>query len=172
MASFWHDYTTAPRTGWVLDSTGDLGRDPKNHIVCEACGEQRVRYHHRVHHPAIGAHLEVGCECADLMCAVPRAAAAAAQMRNRAARLNNFPHLLGWTETRAGNMRLKKDGWIFVETRTKFESYAYSYVDALARKAEWQRVPGFFKTQEEGRRAAFTHVYPAEIQHSKRLILR
>jgi hypothetical protein len=170
MASFWHDYPTAPRTGWVLDSTGDLGRDPKNHILCEACGEQRVRYHHRVHHPAIGAHLEVGCECADLMCAVPRAAAAAAQMRNRASRLNNFPHLAGWVEARSGTgTRLTRGGVFFLENTAATGSFYYS----LKRDGgDWERVSGFYRDRDAGRRAAFTHVYPAEIRHSKRLILR
>lgn len=170
--SFWAQNPTAPRTGWILTNTGDLGPDPKRHADCEACGKQVIRYTHRVSHFAAGYHLAVGCECAELMTAQPALIkAAAAAIRNRAARLENFPTLAGWTETRGGNLRLKKDGWIFVEKVSSIGSLYYS-IKPDGSVVDWERVPGFYRDRICGRRAAFEHVYPAEIQQKKRLDLR
>jgi hypothetical protein len=111
------------------------------------------RFTHRVTHPTARFHLTVGCECADLMTAQPALVkAAAAAIRNRAARLENFPALAGWTETRGGNLRLKKDGWIFIEKVASTGSFHYS-IKADSSVGDWKQVPGFYRDHVDGRAA-------------------
>ncbi len=52
-----------PKTGWVCVGMTDYGSE---HIVCELCGQQNVRYAHHMRHPEYG-DLTVGCICAGKM---------------------------------------------------------------------------------------------------------
>ena len=101
-ANLWKD-PSVPKDGWVCAGITDLG-EPSG--VCGMCGEQTIRYVHRMIHPAYRS-LGVGCVCAGKMEGdLPAARKRERDCKNREARRASFMKR-PWKRSRSGNPYLK-----------------------------------------------------------------
>lgn len=159
-----------PVKGWVEIEVEDLGRDPADHQLCGYCGQEHVRYLHKLYHQDGGWPVqEVGCICAGKLTgdelgakALDRAA------RNLSARRAHWCTLKGWRAGRNGSKILKKDGRIFCLNSGKFGGWSGSWT---GRGDEvWHRIGGWIRDLDEAKLALFDAVYgapdqPEEVAH-------
>lgn len=59
-----------PTKRWTLVDTYDLGEQA---LVCEACDHAHIRYVHVLEHARFNRKIEVGCVCAEALCATSKA---------------------------------------------------------------------------------------------------
>jgi hypothetical protein len=150
-----------PTTGWIEVEVEDLGKDEDDHQLCGYCGQEWVRYLHKIDHPDGGwPRQEVGCICAGKLTgdelgakALDRAA------RNISARRSNWCTLKGWRVGRKGGLIIKKDGRIFALNCSKYGSWAGSWTGRG--DDVWQRVDGWHRDLDAAKLALFDAVYGA-----------
>lgn len=144
-----------PRTGWTLIDTLDHGTAD---FTCENCGNAHIRYKHVLENRGTGKRVFVGCVCAEHLTqdfTTPKLRERSLKGRTR--RRMKFP-TLNWIWSQNGNLRLKKDGMIFVLKQGKLGGWAVSY---LPRDTDdWVRIPGWHNNPEDAKLAAFDAVYP------------
>lgn len=149
-----------PSRGWREDLVEDLGKDPADHVLCEYCGQEYVRYLHRLLPPQDTRWLavEVGCVCAGKLTGRPEKAAQMDRAaRNISARRANWCGLKGWRIGRKGGLVLKKDGRIFALNSSKYGSFAGSWT---GRGDEvWKRADGWHRDLDAAKLALFDAVY-------------
>jgi hypothetical protein len=143
-----------PRKGWVLLETLDHGAA---NFTCENCGNVRIRYKHLLENRRSHKRVLVGCVCAEHLTqdfTTPRLRER--NLKGLAGRRMRFP-TLNWVWSHNGNLRLKKDGMIFVLKRGRLGGWAVSY---LPRDSyDWVQIPGWHDTAEDAKLAAFDAVY-------------
>src|ERR1019366_9545434 len=113
-----------PRKGWILLSTLDHG---SANFKCENCGNAHIRYKHLLENRRSGRRVIVGCVCAEHLTedfTTPKLRER--DLKGRVGRRLRFP-TLNWVWSQNGNLRLKKDGMIFVLKRGKLGGWATSY---------------------------------------------
>jgi hypothetical protein len=146
-----------PRKGWVLLDTLDHGAA---NFTCENCGNVHIRYKHVLENRKSGKRVLVGCVCAEHLTqdfTTPRLRER--NLKGRLGRRMRFPNL-NWVFSQNGNLRLKKDGIIFVLKRGKLGGWAVSY---LPRDGfEWIQVPGWHNNPVDAKLAGFDAAYPNE----------
>lgn len=150
-----------PTRGWVELEVEDLGRDPADHQLCGYCGQEHVRYLHKLDHSDGGWPVqEVGCICAGKLTGDELGAKASDRAaRNLSARRANWCGLKGWKIGRKGGLVLKKDGRVFCLHRSKYNSFAGSWT---GRGDEvWKRVEGWHKDLDAAKLSLFDAVYGA-----------
>lgn len=153
----WDD-PNVPKRGWTCVGTNDL-EEPSG--TCQMSGTS-IRYVHIMIHPRYEGEIEAGCICAghmegDIDAAVRRdekMRKKSGVRRRLAARRRNFPNLKNWREAPNGNMRLRKDGFLFRVFRDR--GRWGSLVDTPDQSTDditW--VDGRFDTPEDAKLAAF-----------------
>jgi hypothetical protein len=144
-----------PRKGWILWSTADNGTAT---FACENCGYPHVRYVHELSNERAGRHVRVGCVCAEHLTqdfSTPRLRERA--LKTRAGRRMRWP-TLNWRLSANRNLYLKKAGMIVVLRQGPRGGWAASYKPDDG--SHWISVPGWHKTPEEFKLAAFDALYP------------
>lgn len=143
------------------DGPGRRLLPPEAMQICEACGVREIRHVHVLEHHDYDGCVEVGRECAALMCNLPAEAVARreAPARNRSARRETFCSNKNWTETRDKNgFRLRHQNYVYTLKRTKYGSYCGSFIPP---GGSWVRVDGFFKDLDEAKLVLFDAAFPA-----------
>lgn len=143
-----------PRKGWVLLDTLDHGAA---NFTCENCGNVHIRYKHLLGHEKTGRRVLVGCVCAEHLTqdfTTPRLRER--NLKGWTGRRMRFP-TLNWVYSKNGNLRLKKNGMIFVLKRGKLGGWAVSYLSRDS--AEWVQIPGWHNNPVDAKLAAFDAVY-------------
>jgi len=143
-----------PRKGWVLIDTLDHGTA---NFTCENCGNVHIRYKHLLTHQKTGRRVVVGCVCAEHLTqdfTTPKLRER--DLKGWTGRRMRFP-TLNWVYSHNGNLRLKKDGMIFVLKRGKLGGWAVSYLPRDGDK--WVQIPGWHNNPVDAKVAAFDAVY-------------
>jgi len=144
-----------PAAGWVLVATID---NFSANFVCQNCGFPHVRYVHELENRRAKRRVMVGCVCAEHLTqdfSTPRLRER--ELKGWAGRRTRFP-TLNWKLSLNGNLRLKKEGRIFVVKQGKWGGWSASYLPRD--DYEWIPVPGWHKTAVDAKLAAFDAVYP------------
>lgn len=155
--SGWKD-PTVPKRGWTCVGTEDLEESVG---TCQMSGTS-IRYVHIMAHPRYDGNIEAGCICAGHMEGdIDAALRRDEQMRQKsavrvrlAARRKRFPSLKRWQETQNGNMRLRKDGCLFLVFRTG-ERWGSGIRTADRRGDDVDWVDGRFDTPTDAMLGAF-----------------
>jgi hypothetical protein len=143
-----------PKKGWLLVGVTDQRADAKPgestpFETCQMCGNEQIRFVHRMEHPASGEEIEVGCICAEHMCddyskAGPRALESRLKLRaERRARWLTRE----WRTSRKGNTFLNVEGWNLVIYRTRAGRWGYKFGVYFG--------PGTFDTEDLAKLALF-----------------
>lgn len=61
--NYWNK-KTVPHKGWINYNVEDLGSAEHK---CDMCGQEEVRYVHKMYHPNMDDYFYVGCVCAEKM---------------------------------------------------------------------------------------------------------
>lgn len=149
------DQKGIPHKGWecegVIDLRGDDAAEDTAYAVCEMCGNERIRFVHRMAHPD-GMSLGVGCVCAEKMTddyEGPRRRET--HLRNRATRRARWLRRK-WRISKSGNPFLNIDGKNIGVHRSKFGGWGYHIDSTLSRAS--------FATQSEAKLALFDALFP------------
>lgn len=144
-----------PRRGWTLIDTVD---NETADFTCENCGNVHIRYKHVLENQKTAKRVLVGCVCAEHLTqdfTTPKLRER--NLKGWIGRRMRFPTLT-WVYSQNGNLRLKKDGVIFVLKRGRLGGWAVSY---LPRDSdEWVQVPGWHNNPVDAKLAGFDAVYP------------
>ena len=108
------DNPGVPHKGWTLvdyiDIREDAVDDDFEYETCEMCHNERIRYVHILSHPDYEGEIRVGCDCACKMTEdYVTHPEHERQMKNRAARRNNFLKQ-EWQKNSKGNWVLRYKG--------------------------------------------------------------
>lgn len=144
-----------PRRGWVLKDTLDHGSAA---FTCENCGNAHIRYKHLLENRKTGKLVLVGCVCAEHLTqdfTTPKLRER--NLKTWASRRMRFP-TLNWVWSQNGNLRLKKDGMIFVLKQGRLGGWASSYLPRYSER--WIQVPGWYDDPVDAKLAAFEAAYP------------
>lgn len=133
-----------PHSGWACTGITDLG-EPAD--ICEMCGHQIIRYVHHMIHPNYRP-LSAGCICAGKMEGdIEAARKRERELRNRAARKENFQKRK-WKRSKNGNAYLKiKDHLIVLYKLSEGSKWKYA-IDSKFRDE-------LYKSRESAIEAAF-----------------
>jgi hypothetical protein len=143
-----------PRKGWVLVDTRDHGTPD---FICQNCGNVRIRYKHFLENRKTGKQVIVGCVCAEHLTqdfTTPKLRERS--LKGLAGRRMRFP-ALNWVRTHNGNLRLKKNGMIFVLKQGKLGGWAVSYLPRNGGK--WVQISGWHNNPVDAKLAGFDAVY-------------
>lgn len=145
-----------PHKGWlcedVIDLRGDDSADDTDYAECEMCGQERIRYVHRMKH-ADGQSLSVGCVCAEKMTddyVGPREREG--YLRKRTARRGKWLTRKWRTSWPAGNLFLNIGGQNIGVHATKFGKWGYRIEGKFGRQ--------HYDTQSEAKLALFDALFP------------
>jgi hypothetical protein len=143
-----------PRIGWVLTDTVDHGTAD---FICENCGNPHIRYKHLLANERTRKRILVGCVCAEHLTqdfTTPKLRER--KLKGFAGRRMRFP-TLNWVYSRSGNLRLKKEGIIFVLKGGRLGGWAVSYLPRGSH--EWVQISGWHENPVDAKLAAFDHIY-------------